>query len=188
LALKINKNFITRYKNFFITIFLLLVLQALNLAAQNVISPAFASPSLQYAFSPRQGATTLVIDTINQAKETILVAAYSFTSQSIAKALVRAKNRGIDVKIVMDKSQDLEPYSSLSFFLDENIPVRINYNYVIMHNKFMVIDNKTLQLGSYNYTYSAEKKNAENVMVIKNAGTAATEYAKQWQKLWDEAE
>ncbi len=151
-----------------------------------ITSQTMASPDLQYAFSPKQGATELIVKTIAAAKKSIKVTAYSFTSKAIAKALVQASERGVDVKIVMDKSQELEPYSSLFYLLDNNIAVRINYNYDIMHNKFMVIDNNILQLGSFNYTWAAEKKNAENVMVISDAGKAAEDYARQWQKLWDE--
>lgn len=147
-----------------------------------------AAANFQYAFSPRQGATELIIKTIGEAKKSIKLASYSFTSKKIAAALIEAQNNGIDVKIVMDKSQDLEPYSLLPMLLDHKVPVRVNYKYDIMHNKFMVIDNKTLQLGSFNYTWAAETKNAENILVIKNESKLAQTYATQWQKLWDESD
>ena len=150
--------------------------------------PAFAEPSFEDAFSPGQGATELIVKTIGKAKHSIRVAAYSFTSKPIAEALVKAHKGGIDIKIVLDKSQDKERYSSLTFFRNQDIPVRINYKYAIMHNKFMVIDNNIIQIGSLNYTKAAEKENAENVLVITDAGKVAEDYTIQWEKLWDESE
>ena len=61
--------------------------------------------TIQDAFSPHQGATTLIVRTISEARKSIWVAAYSFTSHPIAEALVDAHNKGIDVQVVMDKSQ-----------------------------------------------------------------------------------
>jgi len=138
------------------------------------------------AFSPRQGATELVVSTIDKARQSVRVAAYSFTSHSIADALVQAHQRGVDVEVVLDKSQRKR---SLAGFLKENgVPVRINSHYAIMHNKFMIIDGKVLELGSFNYTKSAEEKNAENVLVLRNRTKIIKDYTTQWQKLWDEGE
>ena len=57
-----------------------------------------------------------------------------------------------------------------------------------MHNKFMVIDNQVLELGSFNYTKAAEEKNAENVLVIHDDPQIVQDYAAQWRKLWQEGE
>ncbi len=150
-------------------------------------SPALAVPSFQQAFSPRHGATELIIKTIGSAKKSIRVAAYSFTSAPIAKALLEAHKKGIDIQVVLDKSQRTAKYSSYTFFKNQEIPVRINSEYAIMHNKFMIIDGSTLQLGSFNYSKAAEEKNAENVLVISDAGILAQKYTDQWQKLWNES-
>ena len=136
------------------------------------------------AFSPRQKATQLVIKVIDESKIYIHVAAYSFTSQPIAEALVAAHNRGVDVKIVIDKSQ--RHGRIIHYFMDQHIPTRINNHYAIMHNKFMVADDDVLELGSFNYTKAAEEKNAENVLVIHGMPTIIQDYNRQWEKLWRE--
>lgn len=140
----------------------------------------------EIAFSPRQGATELVIETIESAKKTIEVAAYSFTSEPIAKALLKAQKRGVKVRIILDKSQRTTNYSSYNFFINHNIDARINNQYAIMHNKFMIIDGVKLQLGSFNYTKAAEEKNAENVLVI-SLPYIVENYSLQWNKLWKES-
>ena len=141
---------------------------------------------LEDAFSPHQGATELVIKPINEAKKSIRVAAYSFTSKPIADALVAAHDNGVDVEVVLDKSQ--HKGHMMKYIKDHGIPTRINYKYSIMHNKFMVIDEKTLELGSFNYTAAAEKRNAENVLVIQGSTKIVQDYNSQWNKLWLESE
>ena len=68
-----------------------------------------------------------------------------------------------------------------------NIPVRIDSVHSIMHNKFMIIDNQTVELGSYNYTNNAERHNAENVSVIHNDPVMASTYNTYWNQLWNES-
>ena len=57
-----------------------------------------------------------------------------------------------------------------------------------MHDKYLVIDGKTVETGSFNYTASAERRNAENVVVINDNRELAKKFMENWQKLWDEAE
>jgi phosphatidylserine/phosphatidylglycerophosphate/cardiolipin synthase-like enzyme len=111
-----------------------------------------------------------------------LVQAYSFTSAPIAKALVVAHNRGVDVQVILDKSQRTERYSSATFLANERIPTFIDAAYKIAHNKVMVIDGNTLITGSFNFTKSAEDGNAENLLVISNAPDLAQKYAANWKE------
>jgi phosphatidylserine/phosphatidylglycerophosphate/cardiolipin synthase-like enzyme len=156
---------------------------------------AFSAPAAfgadvgyKVAFSPNGGGTELIVQTISAAQVSIRVAAYSFTSEPIAKALVEAHKKGVDVKVVLDKSQRTAKYTSATFLANMGVPTRINDKYAIMHNKYMVIDGKDVQQGSFNYSKAAEKKNAENVLVIKDTQELAKKYLDNWNKLWDEAE
>ena len=122
--------------------------------------------NLQAAFSPRQGAMALIIKIIGEAKESIHVAAYSFTSRPIAEALAAAHDKGVDVEIVLDKSQRKGRGTLVPFLHDHHIPTRINSHYAIMHNKF-------------NYTKAAEEKNAENVLIVRRNTKIIHDYQKQ---------
>ena len=100
---------------------------------------------------------------------------------------MNAYQHGVDVKVVLDKSQG-KARGSLFLYLKENgVPTHINSRYHIMHNKFMLIDGKIFETGSFNYTKSAEKDNAENVLVVHCNRKIDKDYATQWKKLWDEA-
>lgn len=142
--------------------------------------------SVQAGFSPGD-AESLVIQAINQAHRSIRVAAYSFTSRPIARALLDAHRRGVDVKVVMDKSQRTERYSSARFLANVGIPVRIDARYAIMHNKFLVIDGQTVETGSFNYTYAAARRNAENVLIVRGDHALAAVYDREWNRLWNES-
>lgn len=147
-----------------------------------------ANGTIEVAFSPDAGATELVVKAISSAKKSILVAAYSFTSKPIAQALVDAHKRGIDVKIVVDKSQKSARYTSATFLANMGIPTRVDSQHAIQHNKFMVIDGAHVETGSFNYTSAAEQRNAENAMIVWNNPKLATIYADNWRVHWEHSE
>jgi phosphatidylserine/phosphatidylglycerophosphate/cardiolipin synthase-like enzyme len=127
----------------------------------------FTPPSLDPHFSPKGGCTDAIVREIQRARREILVLAYSFTSKSIAQALVDAKLRGVHVDIVLDFSNEHEVYSDLHFFLEQGLAPLIDAHHAIAHNKVMIIDNRTLLTGSFNFTQHAENDNGENLLVIK---------------------
>ena len=109
-------------------------------------------PSLEAHFSPKGGCTDAIVREIQHARHEILVLAYSFTSKPIAQALVDAKLRGVHVDIVLDHSNEKEEYTDLHFFLQQGLHPVIDPHHAIAHNKVMVIDNRTLLTGSFNFT------------------------------------
>ncbi len=136
-------------------------------------------PPIQVYFSPNGGCTEAVVKELDAAKQSVLVQAYSFTSSPIAKALVEAHKRGVKVEVILDKSQRTEKYSEADFLVNMGIPTRIDDKHAIAHNKVMVIDNSKVITGSFNFTKSAEEKNAENLLVIRSPDLAA-KYTANW--------
>ena len=144
-------------------------------------------PPVEVRFSPSGGCTEAVVKEIDAAKKTILVQAYSFTSTPIAKALVDAHKRGVDVRVILDRSQRTEKYSSADFVLHAGIPIWIVAKHAIAHNKVMVIDGETVITGSFNFTTAAEEHNAENLLVIRSP-ELATMYFNNWGLHWAHSE
>ena len=101
-------------------------------------------PSIEAYFSPHGGCTEAVIRELDKAKITILVQAYSFTSAPIAKALLNAHKRGVKIEVILDKSQRTQNYSSATFLYNQGIPVKIDAQHAIAHNKVMIIDGEFL--------------------------------------------
>lgn len=143
---------------------------------------------LQMATSPDGGALDLVLTVINSAKSSIRIASYAFTNKTIAKALVQKQQDGIDVNVVMDKSQSLEKFSSAPFLAKMGIPLRINSRYAIQHSKILIVDEETVETGSFNFTDAAAKWNSENVLVIWRHPALAKQFTEYWTRLWEESE
>src|SRR5659263_178361 len=101
----------------------------------SAVSAVAATPSVEVFFSPHGGATEAVVHELGNAKNEILVQAYSFTSAPIAKALVDAHKRGVKVTVVLDRSQRSVKYSSADFVNNAGIPTYIDAKHAIAHNK-----------------------------------------------------
>jgi phosphatidylserine/phosphatidylglycerophosphate/cardiolipin synthase-like enzyme len=150
-----------------------------------LVLPASGS-DVQVAFSPGGGATDLVVHTIESAHHSIRMAAYTFTSRPIAEALVAAHRRGVNVRLVVDHRQNYRGYTQAHYVEGNGISVRDDSQCAIMHDKFIVVDDRTVEEGSFNYTAAADRKNAENVLVLHDR-KVAEEYAQEWERLWNES-
>jgi phosphatidylserine/phosphatidylglycerophosphate/cardiolipin synthase-like enzyme len=112
-------------------------------------APAFPTEATVY-FSPNGGATAAIVRAPESAQRTIVVQAYSFTSAPIAKALLAAHERGVKIVVVLDKSNQTDTYSAVTFLANASIPVLIDAEHATAHNKIMVIDDATVITGSFN--------------------------------------
>lgn len=140
---------------------------------------------IEVGFSTTGTALDIILNAIYQAKRDIHVAAYSFTSKPVSLALLEAKKRGVNIKVVADKKANGNKYTAVTFLKNHQIETCLTDHYAIMHNKFMVIDTNTVQTGSFNYSASAAKRNAENVIVINNKDVANA-YQQEFNRLYNE--
>ena len=136
-------------------------------------------------FSLYDDPESIIIKSIDDSKEFINIAMYTFTDREIAQAIIRAKDRGVNIKIYLDRSQVNAKYSKSRYFINNGIKdIRISSNSYIMHNKFAVIDNKIIITGSYNWTASAGERNDENLLVIDDKNIIE-KYQNQFNNLWN---
>ncbi len=170
---------------------LLIGLYAGNRLHENAI-PVTPAASVQPYFSPDGGCTDAIQAQLMAAKHQIHMEAYAFTSMPIVQALVQAKNRGVDIVAVLDKSNleahvasngELEgrPDLTLTMLAKAGIPVYLDARHRIAHNKVLLIDNSVLITGSFNFTYSAEHYNAENILVITGMPQLIAQYEANFQ-------
>jgi phospholipase D len=142
------------------------------------------SPSASYevCFTPGGNCANKIIETISQARKQVLVQAYAFTDQAIAQALVKVKKKGVEVRILLDKSQTKQngSRSLIRYFKSNKIKPTIDFiPDGIAHNKIMIIDGCTVIGGSYNYTHNAARRNAENIIIIHDPALAK-KYLQNW--------
>jgi phosphatidylserine/phosphatidylglycerophosphate/cardiolipin synthase-like enzyme len=141
-------------------------------------TPTTAS-AVTVCFTPGGNCTDVIVQALGDAKRTVLVQAYSFTSAPIAKALLEAHKRGVQVQVILDKSQRTEKYSSADFLANQGVPTMIDANHAVAHYKVIVIDGETVLTGSFNFTKAAQQKNAENLLIIRDPALAA-QYTQNW--------
>lgn len=156
------------------------------------VSANSSSALVTALFSPEDNIQKTLVNTINNAQRNILVQAYLFTDERIGNALIAAHKRGVNVEILLDSEMALAGKNILTMQLFEaGIPIRLETQYENAHNKIMIFDHDTAKAvvvtGSYNFTYSAQKRNAENVVVIRNAPAIVARYVNNWRKHAEQA-
>jgi phosphatidylserine/phosphatidylglycerophosphate/cardiolipin synthase-like enzyme len=147
-----------------------------------------ATGSIEVAFSPKQGAEELVIRVIDSAQSEIKMLAYSFTSSPVVAALLRAQKRGVKVSLVADKKSNTEEDRSgkaraaLATLVNAGCDVRVIGAYATHHDKVIVVDRKTVELGSFNYSAAAANYNSENVLVNWDNQSLALVYLAHFER------
>lgn len=146
-------------------------------------------PVIEVRFSPNGGATEEIVRQIDDAKKSVLVQAFSFSSAPIIDALVKAKHRGVDVEIILDKGDALGSRMPILKLLKENdVKVYLDGHHQIAHNKVMIIDAGITFTGSLNFTKAADngngRGNAENSIKLDESSTdkhIVNQYIDNWK-------
>jgi phosphatidylserine/phosphatidylglycerophosphate/cardiolipin synthase-like enzyme len=138
---------------------------------------------VEYAFSPGGKCANLVIKWIQRANSTIHIMIYSFTLDNVRDALIQAKNRGVDVKIVMDREQAGGQGSEYGTLKNAGIDVRLDSNPHLMHDKVAVIDGHIILTGSFNWSAAGNNDNNENLVVLDSQAWSAA-FEIQFQQIY----
>ena len=135
------------------------------------------------------GSTTeKLIQHIDAAKKTIHIASYETDLNDVAKALIRAKERGVDVRWITDDEAglgaDKKPgHGQFAMLKKAGIQVIDDGRGALMHDKFWLFDGETVWTGSTNITVSGMLQNNSNVIVIDSPELTAI-YERQWAEMW----
>jgi phosphatidylserine/phosphatidylglycerophosphate/cardiolipin synthase-like enzyme len=162
-----------------------LVVSVSDVRGDPVVRPA--QGTLQAAFTPWDDIEAILTDVINGAHKQVLVQAYLLTSKRIAETLVAVHRRGIEVQVLLDAAQLAKTDSqAVSQLATAGIPVWLETKYQNAHNKIIVVDvdtpHATVVTGSFNFTWTAQHKNAENILVVRNNPDLASRYALNWER------
>jgi len=152
-----------------------------------------ATGTLEVAFSPSEGSEALVVKVADSARSELRILAYSFTSAAVTAALLRAKKRGVDVHLVVDEKNNVsedrsgKARAALSALVNAGIDVRTINVYPIHHDKVMVADRETVELGSFNYSDAAARRNSENLLVNWRNPKLAAVYLQHFERNYRQA-
>lgn len=140
------------------------------------------------SFTP-QGTADIIASAIDAARSEILLANFSFTNFTLIDALKRAKDRGLKIRIVFDRYQ-YKFLKEMAEMRDLGFDVRLSDGKGpgrgVMHNKFVVLDGKLVETGSFNWTMNGERNNYENAAFL-DAPDDAAGYRAYFERIWGRA-
>lgn len=141
-------------------------------------------------FSTEGSAAQLVERAIDNARSSIRLAGYTFTSPDIVRRLIAARQRGVDIAVVVDErgNHSAASKAAMNLLVNAGIPVRTIRLYAIHHDKYMVLDDTNVETGSFNYSAAAATRNSENVLVLWNCAQIAQAYLAHWQSRWEQGQ
>jgi phosphatidylserine/phosphatidylglycerophosphate/cardiolipin synthase-like enzyme len=140
-----------------------------------------AAAEWSVCFTPAENCEARIVATIANAKQTIRVQAFSFTSRPIAAALIGAARRGVDVRLIVGRSRGgSDANSRVGEVAAQGVQVLIDEPPGLMHDKIVIVDGETVLTGSFNFSRSAQTRNVENVLIV-NENAVARRYEDNWR-------
>ncbi|MCL4246697.1 MAG: phospholipase [Anaerolineae bacterium] len=131
------------------------------------------------------GIETQLIAAVNSAQRTIDIAAYEFNLVDLTQALLAARQRGVQVRVVTDDDAGFDaPTGTLRQLVEARIPVVIDGRRALMHNKFVIIDSLTVWMGSWNFTVNGTYRNNNNVLVLRSQA-AVQNYQAEFDEMFN---
>ena len=138
-------------------------------------------------FSPDDGAQAILYDILSDAQESIYFMAFSFTADSLGEVIRERAQEGVTVAGVMDEDQvKSNQGTEFDTFRQAGLDVYVDGNSGQMHHKIMIVDERIVIVGSYNFTNSAETRNDENLLVIYNE-EIAVQFLEEFKRIYGKA-
>jgi phosphatidylserine/phosphatidylglycerophosphate/cardiolipin synthase-like enzyme len=152
-----------------------------------VLQASFASGETEAIFSPERSIKESLLKEIESTTSTIDLAIREITSPDMAHALMKAKGRGVKVRIVTDSKQAKMKSSQVTHLIQEGIPVKVlrGKDHGVMNHRFGIFDGKKVVTGSFDWSEASEKWNYENILILMNSDMV-TSYQKEFDRLWRE--
>lgn len=138
-------------------------------------------------FSPKGGIKNQLLQNIQEARISIDVATFQFTSGDLAEALFLAKNRGVRVRLLLDYQEAQKSASPAPFLKEQGIEIKSIQGRLggQMHYTFIIFDSRKVFTGSYSLTEYAEKFNYENALFLEDP-ISVSKYVIRFNRLFGE--
>lgn len=150
------------------------------------LSPAITNAKTTAYFSPKGGCEDHVVAAIRQAKSHMDIAMYALNNEQILSELKDAKDRGVEIRILLDKTQAFGNKDETLWLRKEGFKVKIHSHNRIQHNKFAIFDDIIVETGSFNWTTPAEQVNDENCIFLDETPVIKSYQAQFDDTLWPE--
>jgi len=142
-----------------------------------LVQALFVSPDVDGVIEQK------LITLIDRATSTLDIALFSFTDDQLGATVIRAHQRGVAVRIILEERNVNSTGSEAEKLYGEHIPLKVDSASGLFHHKFAVIDSEIVITGSYNWSHSADDDNFENAVVIQCPEIAAV-FTQEFERLW----
>lgn len=148
---------------------------------------AVFSANVEVLYAPHDAPLDRVVILYQHAKRYIYVSVYGLTYPRAVQALVAAKKRGVDVRMLTDqeRTQEVKQNTALQTLRLAGIPIRVNQHEGLMHLKQVVIDDEINASGSMNHTTSGNFYNDERMDIITDHGISV-KAREQFLSMWND--
>ncbi len=152
-----------------------------------ILQEPLAIAESETIFSPEGSIKESLLKEVDSTTSTLELAIHETTSFDLAQAIVKAKQRGVKVRIIADSKQAKAKSSRITFLIKQGIPVKVlgGKEKGVMNHRFAVFDGKKVLTGSFDWSESSERWNFENVLIIRDSEVVAS-YQKEFDRLWRE--
>src|SRR3990172_4877009 len=107
-------------------------------------------------FSPGGKAASHIVNWLDRSNSSVCGMIYTFTRDDISAALIRAFNRGVNVRLSMDDQEVNVQGGEYLALKNASVPIRIDKRSGLLHDKVLIIDGRIVITGSYNWSAAAE--------------------------------
>jgi phosphatidylserine/phosphatidylglycerophosphate/cardiolipin synthase-like enzyme len=142
---------------------------------------AMEDATVRTYFSPRGGTREAILELVSTARTSIYFMAFAFTDRDLATALIAKSQAGLKVEGVFDNCM-IDRNSVFYYLRDNEVPVWRDGNQALMHHKILVVDNRYVVTGSYNFSMNAAERNTESTVIIDSRPIARL-YAQEFGRL-----
>ena len=145
---------------------------------------------MEIKFARRESVADVIMGLLREASSSINAALYRFNHPGLAQALEEAAQRGVRVRLLVDGNKYKESRTTQELLAGAIIPFRLAFGRQgrgsKMHHKFVILDQKTVLTGSYNWTLESEDENHENLLILKDT-QPVEDYTREFEALWSGA-
>lgn len=152
-----------------------------------ILQESLAIAEIETIFSPEGSIKESLLKEVDSTTSTLELAIHEITSFDLAQAIVKAKQRGVKVRIMADSKQAKAKSSRITFLIKQGIPVKVlgGKGKGVMNHRFAIFDGKKVLTGSFDWSETSEKWNYENVLIIGDSEVVAS-YQREFDRLWRE--
>lgn len=138
--------------------------------------------SARVFFAPSANIEKELVGFIGSAVHSVELCVFELNLESVVDKLIELHNKGVKVRVIIDADYQGEP--ELTALYKSGVEIKTDPRSAFMHNKFVIVDEKKIWTGSYNFTKNGTYKNDNNALTI-NSEALAQNYLKEFEEMWD---